>query len=141
VMLPVKRIRDLLSTGSFESPLTDVLLDMQCLYGQEQDAVSKQVLHLLKLLETHTWAGIIIGGYGACESRPGSQSPTSPPTGSRTITQRNRPLPRHTKAQSWHNQSGLVTNLAQHSFELRSLTRGGNDWPGCEPALNIDQGF
>jgi ATP-dependent RNA helicase RhlE len=35
------------------------------------------------------------------------------------------PLPSHTKAQSWHNQSGLVTNLAQHSFELRSLTRGG----------------
>ena len=62
--LTTKRIRDLLSTVSFESPLTYVLLDMQCLYGQEKDAVSKQVLRLFKLLETQTWAGIIIGGYG-----------------------------------------------------------------------------
>ena len=27
--------------------------------------------------------------------------------------QQNRPLPRHTKAQSWHTQSELVTFLAQ----------------------------
>jgi hypothetical protein len=27
--------------------------------------------------------------------------------------QQNRPLPKHTKAQSWHTQSELVTNVAR----------------------------
>lgn len=62
--LTLKRIRDLLSSLSFQPELTYLLLDMQCLFGQEQDAVSKHVLRLFKLLEAHTWAGIIVGGYG-----------------------------------------------------------------------------
>jgi hypothetical protein len=33
--------------------------------------------------------------------------------GHRPQMQQNRPLPRHTKAQSWHTQSELVTFLAQ----------------------------
>jgi hypothetical protein len=62
--LTLKRIRDLLSTASREPEATYLMLDMQCLFGQEQYAVSKQVLRLFKLLEGHVWAGIIVGGYG-----------------------------------------------------------------------------
>jgi hypothetical protein len=62
--LTLKRIRDLLGVESFEPALTYLLLDLQCLFGQEREAVSKQVLRLLKLLEAATWAGIIVGGYG-----------------------------------------------------------------------------
>jgi Beta protein len=62
--LTFKRLGDLLETLSFGSTNTYLLLDLQCLFGQEQDAVAKQVLRLLKLLEAQTWAGIIVGGYG-----------------------------------------------------------------------------
>ncbi len=61
--LTFKRIRDLLDTDSIDSPDAYLLLDMQCLFGKDKDSVSKEVLRLLKLLETRPWAGIIVGGY------------------------------------------------------------------------------
>jgi len=62
--LTLKRIGDLAGALSLQASTTYLLLDLQCLYGQEQDAISKQVTRLLKLLETESWAGIIVGGYG-----------------------------------------------------------------------------
>jgi hypothetical protein len=40
-----------------------LLFDLQCLYGKDKDRVAKEVIRLLKLVETKVWAGIIIGGY------------------------------------------------------------------------------
>jgi len=62
--LTVKRLGDLLAALSFEPGRTHLLLDMQCLFGQEHDAVAKQVVRLLRMLEAQIWAGIIVGGYG-----------------------------------------------------------------------------
>jgi hypothetical protein len=59
-----KRLRDLLDTDSIEPKDVYVLLDLQCLFGHDKEAVSKQVLRFLKLLESKTWAGILVGGYG-----------------------------------------------------------------------------
>lgn len=61
--LTLKRMQDLLGSDSIESSQIFLLLDMQCLFGKDKDAVVKQVLRLLTLLETKTWAGIIVGGY------------------------------------------------------------------------------
>ena len=33
-------------------------------FGHDKEAVSKQVVRFLKLLESKTWAGILVGGYG-----------------------------------------------------------------------------
>jgi hypothetical protein len=62
--LTFKHLGDLLQTLSFESERTYLLLDLQCLFGQEQEVVAKQVLRLLKMLEGQPWAAIIVGGYG-----------------------------------------------------------------------------
>src|SRR5260370_22685905 len=57
-----------------------------------------------------------------------------------------RPLPRHTKAQSWHTQSELVTNVAQHfpAVECTELFPKLDSWTLC-PALSkeafVDQTF
>ncbi len=59
-----KRLRDLLDADSLEPKDVYVLLDLQCLFGHDKEAVSKQVLRFLKLLESNTWAGILVGGYG-----------------------------------------------------------------------------
>lgn len=59
-----KRLRDLIEADSVEPAQVYVLLDLQCLFGLEREAVSKQVLRFLKLLESKTWAGILVGGYG-----------------------------------------------------------------------------
>lgn len=61
--LTLKRIREHLDADSIESSKVYLLLDMQCVFGKDKEAVAKQVLRLLKLLETTTWAGIIVGGY------------------------------------------------------------------------------
>jgi hypothetical protein len=58
-----KGIQTLLTSHSIESSQVFLLLDMQCLFGRDKDAVSKQVLRLLTFLEKKTWAGIIVGGY------------------------------------------------------------------------------
>lgn len=58
-----RRVQNLLVSDSIESTEVFLLLDMQCLFGRDKDAVAKQVLHLLTLLQTKTWAGIIVGGY------------------------------------------------------------------------------
>lgn len=62
--LTVKRLGDLLAALAFEPGRTHLLLDMQCLFGQDHDAVAKQVTRLMRLVETQAWAGIIVGGYG-----------------------------------------------------------------------------
>jgi hypothetical protein len=62
--LTYKRLRDLLDASSLEPNDVYVLVDLQCLFSHNKEAVSKQVLRFLKLLETETWAGIIVGGYG-----------------------------------------------------------------------------
>jgi hypothetical protein len=59
-----KRLRDLVDAASLEPTDVYVLLDLQCLFGHEKEAVSKQVLRFLKLLDGETWAGILVGGYG-----------------------------------------------------------------------------
>lgn len=59
----VKRIRDLLDADSIDPSKVYLLLDLQCLFGKDKDAAAKEVLRLLKLLESETWAGIIVGGY------------------------------------------------------------------------------
>ncbi len=33
-------------------------------FGQDREMASKQVLRFIKLLESETWAGILVGGYG-----------------------------------------------------------------------------
>jgi hypothetical protein len=62
--LTYKRLRELLDSASLEPRDVYALLDLQCLFKHDKDAVSRQVLRLLKLLETKTWAGILVGGYG-----------------------------------------------------------------------------
>jgi hypothetical protein len=59
-----KRLRDLLDAESLEPKDLYVLLDLQCLFKHDKDAVSKQVLRFLKFLESKTWAGVVVGGYG-----------------------------------------------------------------------------
>lgn len=59
-----KRLREMLDVESLEANDVYLLLDLQCLFGQDKDAVSKQVLRLFKVLETKKWAGILVGGYG-----------------------------------------------------------------------------
>jgi len=56
--------------------------------------------------------------------------------------QQNRPLPKHTKAQSWHTQSELVTNPAQHSLELWRFIAGYLALlPLKKAAVEIDKRF
>ena len=62
--LTSRRIESFLSEHSTASSLTYLLLDMQCLYGTDKDAVARQIRRLLDLLSARAWAGIIIGGYG-----------------------------------------------------------------------------
>jgi hypothetical protein len=59
-----KCLRDLLVASSLEPNDVYLLLDLQCLFRHNKEAESKQVLRFLKLLESETWAGILVGGYG-----------------------------------------------------------------------------
>lgn len=61
--LTLKRMQNLLGSDSIESSEIFLLLDMQCLFGKDKDAVTKQVIRLLTLFQAKTWAGIIVGGY------------------------------------------------------------------------------
>jgi hypothetical protein len=61
--LTFKRVRDLLDADSLAPDSVYLLLDLQCLYGKEQNSVSLEVLRLMRLLNANEWAGIIIGGY------------------------------------------------------------------------------
>ncbi len=58
-----KGLRDLLDASSLKPNGVYVLLDLQCLFGDDHEAVSKQVLRFLKLLENEAWAGILVGAY------------------------------------------------------------------------------
>jgi hypothetical protein len=56
--------------------------------------------------------------------------------------QQSRPLPKHTKAQSWHTQSELVTNPAPHSLELWRFIAGYLALlPLKKAAVEIDKRF
>jgi hypothetical protein len=59
-----KRLQEMLKVSSLEPNDAYVLLDLQCLFGGDKDAASKQALRFLKLLTSETWAGILVGGYG-----------------------------------------------------------------------------
>ncbi len=59
-----RRIEEFLQSVDVRVTKTHLLLDLQCLYGQDREAISKQVLRLLTHLDTQGWAGILIGGYG-----------------------------------------------------------------------------
>lgn len=58
------RLRNFVAAAALEPTNVYVLLDLQCLFGHDTEAVSKQVVRFLKLLDGDTWAGILIGGYG-----------------------------------------------------------------------------
>lgn len=62
--LTSKRIRDLISSESSGLEQIYLLLDLQCLWGRDIQAIDKQVSRLLVILNDRLWAGIIIGGYG-----------------------------------------------------------------------------
>lgn len=62
--LSLRRLRELIDAASLEPKDVYVLLDLHCLFGHDKEVVSKLVLRFLKLLETDTWAGILVGGYG-----------------------------------------------------------------------------
>ena len=57
-------LRDFVGAASLESTDVYVLLDLQCVFGNDKEMVSKQVLRLLTLLDSAPWAGILVGGYG-----------------------------------------------------------------------------
>ena len=59
-----KRLRALADAASLEPHDIYLLLDLQCLFGHDKEAVSKQVLRFLKMLDSAEWAGILVGGYG-----------------------------------------------------------------------------
>jgi Beta protein len=61
--LTFKRLRDLLNASSVESSAVYLLVDLQCLFGKNVDAVAKEVLRFFKLIEASEWAGIMVGGY------------------------------------------------------------------------------
>jgi hypothetical protein len=62
--LTYKRLRDLLNAASLAPKDIYILLDLQCLFGHNKETVTMQVLRFIKLLESETWAGILVGGYG-----------------------------------------------------------------------------
>lgn len=59
-----KRISDLISAEAYSPERVYLLFDLQCLWGRHSEAISKQVLRLLRMLSETRWAGIIVGGYG-----------------------------------------------------------------------------
>lgn len=58
------RLRGMVDAASLDPAAVYVLLDLQCLFGHDREAVSMKVVRFLKLLSSNVWAGILIGGYG-----------------------------------------------------------------------------
>lgn len=59
-----KKVIGFLATAAATTEQAYLLLDMQCLYGQDNKTVVALLTRLLKLVQGRTWAGIIVGGYG-----------------------------------------------------------------------------
>lgn len=59
-----KRVLGFLATEEIKTEQAYLLLDLQCLHGQDKKTVVALVTRLLKLVQCKTWAGIIVGGYG-----------------------------------------------------------------------------
>jgi hypothetical protein len=59
-----KGVLSFLGAAGIATEQTYLLLDLQCLYGQDGKTVVAIVTRLLKLLKDKKWAGIIVGGYG-----------------------------------------------------------------------------
>jgi hypothetical protein len=59
-----KHLGELLDADSLEPKNVYLLLDLQCLFGLDPETASRQTLRFLRGLESETWAGIIVGGYG-----------------------------------------------------------------------------
>jgi hypothetical protein len=62
--LTFNRLQAQMESFEVESPQVYLLIDLQCLYGQEADDVAPQLHRFLKLVNSKSWAGILIGGYG-----------------------------------------------------------------------------
>lgn len=62
--LTYKGVLGFLATATITTEQTYLLLDLQCLHGQDDKTVVALVTRLLKLVKDKTWAGIIVGGYG-----------------------------------------------------------------------------
>lgn len=73
--LTYKGILGLLTEEDIETAQTYLLLDLQCLHGQEWKPVVNLVGRLLTLLEEKPWAGIIVGGYGMPDQLSAAISP------------------------------------------------------------------
>jgi hypothetical protein len=62
--LTAKRIKLLLSDLGVTPARVHLLLDLQCLYGQNPAPIAKQVSRFLNMFEGEPWSGILVGGYG-----------------------------------------------------------------------------
>jgi hypothetical protein len=62
--LTMRGILDLASEASLTTNEVIVLLDLQCLWNRDIQVVSVELSRLLRLLDAHAWAGIVVGGYG-----------------------------------------------------------------------------
>jgi len=62
--LSFKRLQVLMAADGLSSGRVYLLIDLQCLYGQDPDAAFAPVSRFLKLVDSEGWAGILIGGYG-----------------------------------------------------------------------------
>lgn len=62
--LSFKRLQALMAADGLNSGRVHLLVDLQCLYGQDPDAAFAPVSRFLKLVNSEVWAGILVGGYG-----------------------------------------------------------------------------
>jgi hypothetical protein len=62
--LTAKRIKSLLSDLKVVPARIYLLLDLQCLFGEDPAPIAKQVSRFLKLVADEPWSGILVGGYG-----------------------------------------------------------------------------
>lgn len=78
-----KAVIGLLAANGIASEQTFLLIDLQCVHGQDVNAVAALVQRFLALLEANLWAGIVVGGYGFPE-----QISTAVSTNSQTYLKR-----------------------------------------------------
>lgn len=62
--LTFNRLKAQMEDFGVDSEQVYLLIDLQCLYDQDPEAVAPQLHRFLKLVDSTTWAGILIGGYG-----------------------------------------------------------------------------
>jgi len=70
-----KGILSFLEAQDIDTVQAYLLLDLQCLYGQDQNSVVNLVTRLCKLIQQNKWAGTIVGGYGMPDQLSNAVSP------------------------------------------------------------------